>query len=163
MKKIFLGLILALNLGVLWFAGSIAYKSFFTVDMEKISRDVTKNVRQKNKDSAKSVEKKEEKAPVTRQNNQAAEQKAKSQVKEKKPIIKRSAKFIVISEPSAAKVFVNGYFKGRTPTEVEVVSAKENTTYKLILLKAGYKRWEKDVIISRGDVRRYRAVLHESD
>ncbi len=54
-----------------------------------------------------------------------------------------AATMLVSSTPTNAKVFVNGYFKGFTPTRVEIESATEQSRdYRFTLVLPGYKKWE---------------------
>ena len=65
----------------------------------------------------------------------------------------------IISIPSGAKVFVNGFFKGRTPCEIQIVSAKDNGTFLLTLIKEGYQKWNREISLYSGEVKEYRIIL----
>ena len=65
----------------------------------------------------------------------------------------------VISVPPEAKVFVNGFFKGWTPREVQVVSAKDNGNFLLTLIKENYQKWNKEITLHSGEVKEYRIIL----
>lgn len=61
------------------------------------------------------------------------------------------ASVVVTSHPAGAKVYVNGYFKGRTPTTVAVGSAvAEPREYVFTLHLPGFKKWEAPVSLSAG-------------
>ena len=65
----------------------------------------------------------------------------------------------IISIPPEAKVFVNGFFKGRTPCEIQIVSAKDNGTFLLTLIKEGYQKWNREISLYSGEVKEYRIIL----
>ncbi|MFC2091628.1 PEGA domain-containing protein [Elusimicrobiota bacterium] len=69
----------------------------------------------------------------------------------------------VRSQPADAKVFVNGYFKGRTPANVKIVSVTEKSKYSLVLLKEGFYRWEKNIEVDIGQQLAFEAVLEEKN
>ncbi len=51
----------------------------------------------------------------------------------------------IASNPENAKVFIDGYYKGRTPCEVEVSSAGKKGFHFLTLIKPGYEKVEKRI------------------
>ncbi len=69
------------------------------------------------------------------------------------------ARLNITSIPRDAKVFVNGYYKGMTPAEVKIVSVQTNTSFKLVILKEGFLRWEKNIELHPGDFKEFQAVL----
>lgn len=71
------------------------------------------------------------------------------------------ARLSISSIPHDAKVFVNGYYKGKTPVEVEIVSVQSNSKFKLVLLKEGFLRWEKDIELHAGDFKEFQAELEK--
>lgn len=73
------------------------------------------------------------------------------------------AKLNISSVPDEAKVFVNGYYKGKTPLEFKVVSVGKKNNYKLVLLKQGYLRWEFNTELYTGDIREFQVVLEKED
>jgi N-acetylmuramoyl-L-alanine amidase len=61
------------------------------------------------------------------------------------------ATVVVMSNPANAKVFVNGYFKGRTPITVTVSSATaEAAQYRFTLVLPGYEKWDLRVSLAAG-------------
>lgn len=55
----------------------------------------------------------------------------------------------VKSQPASAKVFVNGYFKGRTPVTVTVSSAgAQAAQYRFTLVLPGYEKWDMHVSLA---------------
>ncbi len=66
----------------------------------------------------------------------------------------------VKSKPANAKVFVNGYFKGRTPVRVTVSSARaESAQYRFTLVLPGYEKWDMHVSLAAGDNKSIDAYL----
>jgi N-acetylmuramoyl-L-alanine amidase len=61
------------------------------------------------------------------------------------------ASVVVTSHPVGAKVYVNGYFKARTPATVTVDSAGEEAkTYTFTLHLPGFEKWEAPVTLASG-------------
>ncbi|GAF90689.1 unnamed protein product, partial [marine sediment metagenome] len=73
-----------------------------------------------------------------------------------------AARLSITSIPRDAKVFVNGYYKGRTPADVKIVSVQTNTSFKLVILKEGFLRWEKNIKLHTGDFKEFQAVLKKA-
>ncbi|MGM0441212.1 MAG: PEGA domain-containing protein [Elusimicrobiota bacterium] len=69
----------------------------------------------------------------------------------------------VSSHPSRAKVFIDGYLKGRTPVEFSVVSAKSNGKFLLTLVKPGYKKEERNIDLRAGEEKEFNIELQKID
>ncbi len=66
----------------------------------------------------------------------------------------------VTSKPSEAKVFVNGYYKGKTPEEIVVGTvSKTAKEYMIKVVKAGYIPYEKKIKLISGDRKRFKINL----
>jgi len=66
----------------------------------------------------------------------------------------------ISSNPPGAKIFVNGYYKGRTPQELKIVSVKEFLRpYRFKLLLLGYRIWEDTIFLKKGDKKEYNINL----
>ena len=66
----------------------------------------------------------------------------------------------VSSEPAGAKVFVNGYYKSRTPANVTIESATATPReYTLTLLLSGYAKWQRAYSLVAGERREVAARL----
>ncbi len=66
----------------------------------------------------------------------------------------------VSSHPSGAKIYVNGYFKGRSPTTVTVTSATSNPhPYTVTLMLPGFKTWRMGVDLAAGQHKALYAAL----
>lgn len=64
------------------------------------------------------------------------------------------------SVPSECKVFVNGYYKGRTPSEIEVHSAGENKKeFKITFIKTDYIKKNININLKRGERRKIEVNL----
>lgn len=191
MRKILLIIILVLNVTALLACGVVVYVNLFAPVTDTIKEDIkpalTKKA-QKAPDTAEKAVKKKEIIPEKDSKAPAAVEKtvkkksvkpkidAEKDVSEKKtvvaqapkeavPGVKESAKKPTLvnikSEPEQAKVFVNGYYKGKTPIEFKITSIKEKTQYNLVVMKVGYTRWEQDVVLDVGDTMAYEVVLKE--
>lgn len=58
----------------------------------------------------------------------------------------------VSSEPAGAKVFVNGYYKSRTPVDVAIESARGTPReYTVTLLLPGYAKWQRAYSLVAGE------------
>jgi hypothetical protein len=73
------------------------------------------------------------------------------------------ARLNIASMPPGAKVYVNGYLKGITPVKLQLTSVDRTNNFKLVLLKPGYKRWEKDIELYKGEFKRYYAVMEKME
>ena len=61
------------------------------------------------------------------------------------------ASLLVTSQPTGAKAFVNGYFKGFAPCTVAIFSAGvKPRQYRLTLILPGYKKWDKYLSLTAG-------------
>lgn len=70
------------------------------------------------------------------------------------------ANVYVWSKPEAAKVFVNGYFKGFTPCDVSIFSATADIQqYGFTIMAPGYEKWNMDVSLTAGSNKRIDAYL----
>lgn len=67
----------------------------------------------------------------------------------------------IISVPSNAKVFVDGFHKGNTPSEFKIMRAKDNGVFLLSLIKENYQRWDREIRVSAGDEREFRVILQK--
>ena len=66
----------------------------------------------------------------------------------------------VSSQPSHAKVFVNGYFKGFTPCVISICSVQaEPRSYRFTLIASGYEKWDRRISLASGGTERIDAVL----
>lgn len=81
----------------------------------------------------------------------------------KKKAVRKTAKLNIVSYPPSAKVFINGYYKGRTPAIVKVTATKGEDEYKLVILKNEYQRWEKIVMLKQGDNKDIKATLFKNE
>ena len=59
------------------------------------------------------------------------------------------------SSPDNAEVFVNGQFRGTTPVNLHLAAG----THKVELRLAGYRGWERDLVVVAGDDTRVAARL----
>lgn len=70
------------------------------------------------------------------------------------------ASVAVTSHPEGAKVYVNGYFKARTPATVVITSATDQpAAYRFTLHLPGFKPWEMAVELSAGQSKAIYAAL----
>ena len=61
------------------------------------------------------------------------------------------ATVVVTTQPAAAKVYVNGYFKGFTPCTVLISSATATAQqYRFTIIKLGYQKWDMHVELTAG-------------
>ncbi|MDA3793513.1 MAG: PEGA domain-containing protein [Elusimicrobia bacterium] len=67
----------------------------------------------------------------------------------------------IVSIPADAKVFVNGYYKGKTPVKFKIVSASGVEKPRFTLIKAGYKKWNRKLEIISGRTKEYRVILEK--
>jgi len=64
------------------------------------------------------------------------------------------------SRPSDAKVFINGYFKARTPADIKITSVSEvPRQYSIKMISPGYRNWERKVILARGKTKEFSVKL----
>lgn len=76
------------------------------------------------------------------------------------PCAAEEASVAVTSHPAGAKVYVNGYFKARTPDTVIITSATDQpTTYRFTLHLPGFKPWEMQVELTAGQSKSLYATL----
>lgn len=84
----------------------------------------------------------------------------------KEPIVQEEIKDMVLSIesiPSNAKVFLNGYLKGRTPFEHSFGTALEKKTYLLTIIKPGYSKYKKEIELRPGKINILQAELTEEN
>ncbi|MFH1416068.1 MAG: PEGA domain-containing protein [Elusimicrobiota bacterium] len=62
------------------------------------------------------------------------------------------AKINIKTDPEGSKVFVNGYYKGKTPVEFDVFSVDVQKEYKLVLMRQDGSRWEEDIELHPGQI-----------
>jgi len=68
----------------------------------------------------------------------------------------------IASSPADAKVFINGYYKGKTPAEITVSSASETPKrYEIKVSKQGYSAWTKSVLLMAGDKKFFELELEK--
>jgi hypothetical protein len=67
----------------------------------------------------------------------------------------------ISSIPQDAKVFVNGYYKGKTPVEFKVVDLVDTGNYRLVIIKQDYLRWEREIELNSGVLKEYNIVLEK--
>jgi N-acetylmuramoyl-L-alanine amidase len=68
----------------------------------------------------------------------------------------------VRSLPAGAKVYVNGYYKGKTPLTAKIASATARArSYKITLVKPGYEKWTGHVSLKAGDAKTVTGTLHK--
>ena len=68
----------------------------------------------------------------------------------------------VRSLPTGAKVFINGYYKGKTPLTAKVASATTRAkSYKITLIKPGYEKWAGTVSLKAGDAKTLTGTMHK--
>ena len=66
--------------------------------------------------------------------------------------VKKGPAYIKVSSvPSEAKIFINGYYKGKTPMKVSIVSAGQKKNYKVTLIKPGYTKWAEIISLESRD------------
>jgi N-acetylmuramoyl-L-alanine amidase len=76
------------------------------------------------------------------------------------PCAAEDATVAVTSHPAGAKVYVNGYFKARTPATVTISSATEGTKpYVFTLHLPGFKKWEAPLKLVAGQNKALYAAL----
>jgi len=76
------------------------------------------------------------------------------------PCAAEEASVAVTSHPEGAKIYVNGYFKGRTPETVAISSATADpTTYRFTLHLPGFKPWDLPIELSAGQSKAIYAAL----
>ena len=74
--------------------------------------------------------------------------------------VAEEATVAVTSHPAGAKIYVNGYYKGRSPATVEIGSATEEpTSYRFTLHLAGFKAWDIQVVLTAGQNKSVYATL----
>lgn len=74
--------------------------------------------------------------------------------------VAEEATVAVTSHPAGAKIYVNGYYKGRSPATVEIGSATdEPTSYRFTLHLAGFKAWDIQVVLTAGQNKSAYAAL----
>ena len=78
-------------------------------------------------------------------------------------ILEKKPDFAVLritSDPPEAKIFINGYFKGRTPAEIKIVDAAENPKrFSLKLMLPGYRVSGEEIFLKKGDRKEYSQTL----
>ncbi|MFC2062287.1 PEGA domain-containing protein [Elusimicrobiota bacterium] len=67
----------------------------------------------------------------------------------------------VDSQPAGVKVFMDGYYRGRTPIDFKVTSVENKEEYKLTLIQQGYSKWERDITLYGGDMQEYNVLLEK--
>jgi len=73
---------------------------------------------------------------------------------------RKEAYISINSNPPLAKVFINGYFKAKTPADIKIVSVSEvPRKFSVKIIKPGYIPWEKEVVLKKGDTKEYSVNL----
>ncbi|MEA2081522.1 MAG: PEGA domain-containing protein [Elusimicrobiota bacterium] len=142
MKKTFLGTILAVNIVLLLVAVHVLYKEASSpISGIKAKTGSVKNP----KVSGKTVRKENKKNKAARRAKKKTD----------------TAAYISInSVPSGAKVFINGYYKAKTPANIKLTSVSEvPRQYSIKLFKAGFYSWEKMVTLIRGSTKEFSVNL----
>jgi len=76
-----------------------------------------------------------------------------------KPLLE-GALLKISSEPADAKIFINGYLKGKTPQEIAIGSvSKSAKEYVIKVTRDGFASWEKKVKLVSGDRKRFEITL----
>jgi len=84
----------------------------------------------------------------------------KNEVKKEEKKVHEFAVLKLNSYPPKAKVFVNGYYKGKTPVVLKIMSVKEYPKiYRVKLLLIGYQIWEERVSLKKGDEKEFTVKL----
>jgi len=87
-------------------------------------------------------------------------QKVEKQVKQVQQQVQKAAYISLNTRPSGAMVFINGYFKARTPTDIRITSVTEvPRQYSIKLILSGYHSWERKVILTRGKTKEFSIKL----
>ncbi|MCD6422959.1 MAG: PEGA domain-containing protein [Elusimicrobia bacterium] len=69
---------------------------------------------------------------------------------------RKEAYISINSNPPLAKVFINGYFKAKTPADIKIVSVSEvPRKFSIKIIKPGFIPWEKEVVLKKGDTKEY--------
>ncbi|MFH1958330.1 MAG: PEGA domain-containing protein [bacterium] len=64
------------------------------------------------------------------------------------------------THPSGAKVFINGYFKAKTPADIKITSVTEvPRQYSIKMILPGYQDWAKNVVLTRGKTKEFSVKL----
>ena len=73
---------------------------------------------------------------------------------------KNAAYISLNTRPAGAKVFINGYFKARTPADIKIASVTEvPRQYSINLVLPGYQSWAKNVVLTRGKTKEFSVKL----
>jgi len=73
---------------------------------------------------------------------------------------KNAAYISLNTNPSGAKVFINGYFKARTPADIKIASVTEvPRQYSIKMILPGYQSWAKKVVLTRGKTKEFSVKL----
>ncbi|MCD6312093.1 MAG: PEGA domain-containing protein [Elusimicrobia bacterium] len=137
MKKTLLGTILAVNIVLLLIAVNILYKEASSpISGIKTQAKISEKISKKEKVPAKKNKPVEPKKTDT------------------------AAYISLNSVPSGAKVFVNGYYKAKTPADIKLTSVSEvPRQYSIKLLKKNYYPWEKMITLTRGSAKEFSVNL----
>ena len=74
-------------------------------------------------------------------------------------VIEGEASVDIKSAPEEAKIFINGYYKGKTPLIINLKSVKKSSLYKITLIKQDYNKWQEDFEFNPGDKKTLNAEL----
>ncbi len=141
MKKPGLLIILAVNVIILFFAGYLLY-GYISGDKKPLPSPDFANNRP---------------APAQKKSNEK-----KSNEKESLKPKEGPAEIKIVSIPAEAKVFVNGYYKGKTPVKFKIVSTSGVEKPLFTLIKPGYKKWNRNLEIISGRRKEYRVILEKN-
>ena len=142
MRKILLGTVISLNVILMIITAVILFKEMSSPvpSGSGIKKKIVKA--DKVKTSAKKSTKAERKKEA---------EKAKAPARDVK-----SAYISINSSPSSAKVFINGYYKARTPASIKLTSVSEvPRNYSIKVFKQGYYSWEKKIILARNSTKEF--------
>jgi len=151
-RKIFLGTILAVNAVLLIAAGKILITEFFSPISGVSSSGRT------DKAERKLSEKKEKSSGEKKSSGEESGEKKKDIKNIKRD--KNAAYISINSQPSGAKVFVNGYFKSKTPADIKITSVTgAPKQFSIKLRMEGYRDWEKLVTLTKTSTKEFSVNL----
>jgi hypothetical protein len=159
MRKFGLLLILVLNLTGMIMAGYILVEDIFNSKNEGLAPAMLEVNTAPEEFQAQTGDNEEEQVEaVVHENN--FEDKGKAEMPASAEV-SATAKIFISSYPDEAKIFVNGYFKGKTPSEVKILKVNTAAIYKISLIKEGNNRWEREIQLNPGEYRQFNVILQE--
>ena len=96
-----------------------------------------------------------------RGSEQPGEKAVQGEVYGKKIIMEKDAAYVSLNtHPAGAKVFINGYFKAKTPADIKIASVTEvPRQYSIKIILPGYQDWAKNVVLTRGKTKEFSVKL----